>query len=267
MRSTRCIARSAALFTALVGALAIASCDSGGVVKKSEMARAPEFNMQDQVALDALQEQEPAELAEKMDVSSEERSEQPQKKTAREKDSADEEEKKTWKRSKKVANTSKLSVGQDQDLPIRGMSVSARVDGWRARILIDFYFLNDTERTLEGTFKLRLPDGATPYFLAFGQSTFSDDAKLEEAMRKESSSKALMKTDPDEILLARKASWIEPKVARMVPKEQAAYAYTETTRRRVDPALMEWAGAGIFNARVFPLAPKKVHRVVVGYDM
>ena len=38
-------------------------------------------------------------------------------------------------------------------------------------------------------------------------------------------------------------------------------------RRRVDPALVEWAGAGMFNARVFPLMPNKLHRIVVGYDV
>jgi hypothetical protein len=47
------------------------------------------------------------------------------------------------------------------------------------------------------------------------------------------------------------------KEARIVPREKAAHAYSETVRRRVDPALVEWAGAGVFNARVFPLMPGK----------
>ncbi|MCZ6788210.1 MAG: hypothetical protein O7E54_13705, partial [Planctomycetota bacterium] len=57
------------------------------------------------------------------------------------------------------------------------------------------------------------------------------------------------------------------KEARMVPRDQAARAYTETTRRRVDPALVEWAGAGVFSARVFPLVPSRLHRIVIGYDI
>ena len=53
----------------------------------------------------------------------------------------------------------------------------------------------------------------------------------------------------------------------MVPKEKAAHAFRETVRRRIDPALVEWSGARVFNAKVFPLAPKKLHRIVVGYDV
>ena len=53
----------------------------------------------------------------------------------------------------------------------------------------------------------------------------------------------------------------------MVPKEKAALAYRETVRRRVDPALVEWSGAGVFQCRVFPLAPQSLHRVTIGYDV
>ena len=53
----------------------------------------------------------------------------------------------------------------------------------------------------------------------------------------------------------------------MVPRETAAIAYGQTVRRRVDPAIVEWAGAGVFTARVYPLAPQRLHRIVVGYDL
>ena len=53
----------------------------------------------------------------------------------------------------------------------------------------------------------------------------------------------------------------------MVPKEKAALAYRDTVRRRVDPALVEWSGAGVFQCRVFPLAAQSLHRVTVGYDV
>jgi len=65
----------------------------------------------------------------------------------------------------------------------------------------------------------------------------------------------------------RESSWQHLKEARMVPRETAQIAYDQTVRRRVDPAIMEWAGAGMFSARVFPLAPHKLHRIVVGYDL
>ncbi len=53
----------------------------------------------------------------------------------------------------------------------------------------------------------------------------------------------------------------------MVPKEKAALAYRDTVRRRIDPALVEWSGAGVFQCRVFPLAPQSLHRVTIGYDV
>jgi hypothetical protein len=72
---------------------------------------------------------------------------------------------------------------------------------------------------------------------------------------------------PKGILEAREGSWTNVKEAQIVPREKAAQAYSETVRRRVDPALVEWTGAGMFNARVFPLMPSKLHRVVVGCDV
>jgi hypothetical protein len=176
----------------------------------------------------------------------------------------------TWKRSTLEANTSKLMVGDSESLPIRGMQVHTKVDGFRARVLIDFYFYNTYDRQLEGTFNLRLPEGATPYFLAFGQSSFENTVAT-------SNQAAIAYTPTDEvrertfapaaIVEAREQEWSQVKVARMVEREKAAIAYGETTRRQVDPALLEWAGAGVFNARIFPLAPNQLHRVVVGYDM
>ena len=57
------------------------------------------------------------------------------------------------------------------------------------------------------------------------------------------------------------------KSARVAPRQKAALAYDETVRRRVDPALVEWAGPGIFQTRVFPLVPNQLHRIVIGYDV
>lgn len=176
----------------------------------------------------------------------------------------------TWKRSTLEANTSQLMVGDSESLPIRGMQVHTRVDGFRARVLVDFYFYNTYDFQMEGTFKLRLPEGATPYFLAFGQSSFENTVATsnQAAIAYTPSEEVRERTfAPAAIVEARAGEWSQVKVARMVEREKAAIAYGETTRRQVDPALLEWAGAGVFNARIFPLAPNQLHRVVVGYDM
>lgn len=169
----------------------------------------------------------------------------------------------TWKRSVALANTSKLMVGDDKELPLQGMHLRSQVDGFRARVLIDFYFLNPDDQAYEGTFKLRLPDGASPMFLAFGQSAWeTTEPKYEDAKTVRGQG-----YEPSQVMEQRKESWIDPKVARMVQRTKAAQAYGATVRRAIDPALMEWAGAGVFNARIFPITPKKLHRVVIAYDM
>ncbi|MGA2031160.1 MAG: hypothetical protein ABSG68_02790 [Thermoguttaceae bacterium] len=173
----------------------------------------------------------------------------------------------TWKPSRLAPNTSRLMVGDTEELPLRGMQVDVRIDGFRARVVLDLYYLNDQPRQLEGSFQLRLPEEAAPYFFAFGRTVYqARQVQPSDSMffKREQASGA---DTPEQILALRRGSWEEPKVARMVPKEKAAFAYRETVRRRVDPALVEWSGAGVFQCRVFPLAPQSLHRVVVGYDV
>ena len=159
----------------------------------------------------------------------------------------------TWKPSRLVPNTSRLMVGDNEELPLRGMQVDVRIDGFRARVVVDLYYLNDHARQLEGNFQLRLPEEATPYFFAFGRTVY-------QAPQVQSADSMFFKRDlvlgtdttPEKILALRRGSWEEPKVARMVPKEKATYAYRETVRRRVDPALVEWSGRACSSAASFP---------------
>ncbi|MCA8939731.1 MAG: hypothetical protein KDB07_07990, partial [Planctomycetes bacterium] len=75
-----------------------------------------------------------------------------------------------WKPAVAETNAVRLSVGHHDDFAPQAMQLSVAIDGWRARVLIDTYFFNPRDRELEGTFKLRLPEGASPYYLAFGES-------------------------------------------------------------------------------------------------
>jgi hypothetical protein len=135
-------------------------------------------------------------------------------------------------------------------------------------VLLDLYYFNDRDRRLEGTFKLRLPNEASPYYFAFGEETYeAPDVPPDMPQFMDQERARGISLQPNKIVEQREDTWRNVKEARMVPKEKAAFAYTETVRRRVDPALMEWAGAGVFSARVFPLSPKKLHRIVSGYDV
>ena len=52
------------------------------------------------------------------------------------------------------------------------MQVDVRIDGFRARVVLDLYYYNDQPRQLEGNFQLRLPEEASPYFFAFGRTVY-----------------------------------------------------------------------------------------------
>lgn len=173
---------------------------------------------------------------------------------------------KTWKRSQNRANAAKLFVGGQDTLPLKGMQILVKVDGFRARVLIDGYYYNDRSSQLEGTFKLRLPNGASPYFFAFGETVYLNEEEQKIPFLAYENV-AHQELNPEAIMSMHAETWTQPKEAVIVPKEKAAFAYTQTVARRVDPALMEWAGADIFNCRVFPLQPNKLHRVVFGYDV
>ncbi|HUG66100.1 MAG TPA: DUF2135 domain-containing protein, partial [Pirellulaceae bacterium] len=176
----------------------------------------------------------------------------------------------TWRRAQAIPNASRLVIGDRDELLLEGMQANVMVDGFRARVLLDLYYFNDRGRQLEGNFKLRLPDDASLYYFAFGESAYEYRPQVDQLASKGFLSGELVRAaglSPKGILEAREGSWSKVKEARVVPREKAAHAYSETVRRRVDPALVEWSGAGMFNARVFPLMPNKLHRIVVGYDV
>jgi hypothetical protein len=180
---------------------------------------------------------------------------------------------KTWKRSQIVPNTSRLRVGDNEELPLDGVEASVRIDGTRARVVLDCLFRNDRDRNLEGTFDLRLPNEATPFWFAFGECVRADKTETVpgpanvQAMFLGAAAATADATSIGGLATARERTWTKPKEARVVPRERAAWAYAEATRRRVDPALVEWTGADFFSARVVPLAPGATHRIVVAYDM
>ncbi len=172
----------------------------------------------------------------------------------------------TWRRAQIAANTARVKVGDREELELRGLQAQVTIDGFRARVVLDYLFANPHPGMLEGTFQLRLPEEASPHFLAFGGTGLEARTAWSRPMVIATSEDGAL-PEPAQIMAARREAWIQPKEARMVPREKAAHAYTETVRGRVDPALAEWAGAGVFNARVYPLMANQLHRIVVGYDV
>lgn len=177
-----------------------------------------------------------------------------------------EDDAKTWKRSQLAAHSVRVEIGDNEALPIRSVQAKVALDGFAARVVLDLVVKNDRPQTFEGTLKLRLPTGASPYYFAFGQDKVAIAGDAVPAFFSPDRART-MGSDPVQIRDARASLWEGVKEARMVPKEKAALAYTQTVRRNVDPALLEWSGPSIFNARVFPLLSGRTHRIVVAYDV
>lgn len=179
----------------------------------------------------------------------------------------------TWKRSGLADNSIRLEVGDDDFLPLESAQVTVQVDGFRARVLIDCYFYNNKGNNLEGTFKLKLPNGGSPFYLAFGTSSYLHAMKGE---NEDKTGKGYyfqkynlnnFSINYQKPLTVNANSWHNVKEAIIAPKQQAAEAYEATRAKKVDPALMEWGGADMYSCSVYPLFNNTLHRIVIGYDV
>ena len=164
---------------------------------------------------------------------------------------------------------SRLMLGDQDSLPLRAMQVEVQVDGFRARVLIDCYYYNDRPGRLEGNFQLRLPDDASLFCFAFGDTRIEAHPDIKPLAQQGVFGAEPQRFEREQQFVGstRHELWQNLKEARVVPRQKAAQAYGETVRRRIDPALVEWTGAGVFNARVFPLVQNQLHRIVIGYDV
>ncbi len=172
----------------------------------------------------------------------------------------------TWKRSGLPENAIRLEVGDNEYLPFKAASMAVQVDGFRVRVLLDCFFYNDKQSGLEGVFKLKLPAGASPYYFAFGETVYTAEDSIK-GFPYIDYLKQGFHLSPEELTQRKERNWSRVKEARVVSKQKAAQAYEETVSSRVDPALMEWAGADMFSCRVFPLTKGSMHRIVIGYDL
>ncbi|MDC0709299.1 DUF2135 domain-containing protein [Stigmatella sp. ncwal1] len=163
--------------------------------------------------------------------------------------------------------------GRYHPLKTRAIRVVTYIQGSRARTVVDSLFENDSDRTLEGTFYHPLPGGATVAGFAMYSGAVAVDTPslfqsaellppLGDGSAKAENLGAAAPPSPP----GAKRSWGERQEARVVEQKRAREVYEEVVRRNVDPALLEWAGASTFSARVFPLPPKSLKRVVIAYE-
>ena len=176
----------------------------------------------------------------------------------------------TWKRSGMSDNSIRLQVGAEDFIPLEAAQMAVSIDGFRVRVLMDCFFYNNKGDGLEGTFKLKLPTDATPFYFAFGETEYLDE---EEDDKKKAKQIPFNQYNAEAFnflyqeIEDQGREWDRVKAARIVSKQLAARAYEQTVSANIDPALMEWGGADMFSCRVFPLSNNTLHRIVIGYDL
>jgi tetratricopeptide (TPR) repeat protein len=118
--------------------------------------------------------------------------------------------------------------GQEYPLPLEQLSVDVEVEDQVARVALDQTFHNDQPVELEGVYRFAIPPDAALQRLAMYV-----DGKLEESA--------------------------------VVERMKARRIYEELVYRRVDPALLEWAGNGRLDLRVYPLRAQQDKRLMLVY--
>ncbi|RKH60839.1 VIT domain-containing protein, partial [Corallococcus aberystwythensis] len=163
--------------------------------------------------------------------------------------------------------------GRYQPLKARAVRVVTYIQGSRARTVVDHLFENDTGRNLEGTFYYPLPGGATVAgFALYSGAVTVDTPSLFQSpdllppLGDDSTDLERLASSAPPAARGVKRSWGDIQEARVVEQKRAREVYEDVVRRNVDPALLEWSGASTFSARVFPLPPKSLKRVVIAYE-
>ncbi len=118
--------------------------------------------------------------------------------------------------------------GTEYPLPIAVLGVDIVVENQVARVAIDQTFHNNEDQVLEGTYRFAIPPDAA---------------------------------------LQRLAMYVDGKLMEsgVVERMAARRIYEELVYRRVDPALLEWAGTGRLNLRVYPIPARQDKRVMLAY--
>lgn len=73
---------------------------------------------------------------------------------------------------------------------------------------------------------------------------------------------------PEDAAISRFVAWLGGRKmeAELLDADQARKVYEDIVRRRKDPALLEYAGRGIYRLRIYPIPPKGEVRIEIEYE-
>lgn len=114
-------------------------------------------------------------------------------------------------------------------LKVKSLRIDTRIQGQVATSRISQVFINDLDFVIDGTFFYPLPEDAT--FVEF--ATWDGDKKLR---------------------------------GEVLERDEARNRYLAIVRRSWDPGLLEYAGANLFQARVFPVPARGEKRIEFAYS-
>ncbi|MFN3200957.1 MAG: VIT domain-containing protein [Bradymonadia bacterium] len=129
----------------------------------------------------------------------------------------------------KVEAPFSLTAADGTGLELVALDTRAVVDGPLAFTEVHLTFENPQNRTMEGHFKVTMPDGA-----AISRFAMEINGK-----------------------------WMEGEV---VEKQAARRAYEDALHRRQDPALLEQDSGNVFRARVFPIPARGQKRLIISWS-
>ncbi len=116
----------------------------------------------------------------------------------------------------------------ESPLPIVKLTVDVVVEDQVARVALDQTFHNPAPQVMEGMYRFAIPpDAALQRLAMYVNGTLTESAVVE----------------------------------RMAARR----IYEDVVYRRLDPALLEWAGTGRLNLRVYPLPPRQDKRLLLAY--
>lgn len=174
-----------------------------------------------------------------------------------------------WQQKTPAPPITSVNLGGGETLELVDMRVTMKVEGLRARVLIDHIFYNPHPETVEGSFRYVLPgDASISYFAMFPGLTgkepafFGDGAGVDT----DAAVKLVQQAPSDVVQSIDSAAWGVPKIAKIKRNVQATQAYEGETEKQIDPALVEQVAPGTFMAKVFPLVGKGYQRILVAYE-
>lgn len=175
----------------------------------------------------------------------------------------------SWQQQEQAPPLAQVSLGGGQTLDLVDMRVVVKVEGLRARVLVDHIFHNPHAGMLEGTFRYTLPaESSVSYFAMFpgisgkAPALFGEGEGLVEGkalgLGELTPAEQVGKIDP--------AQWGVVKTAQIKRTVQATQAYEAEVNKTIDPALVEEIAPNTYSAKVYPLVGGGYQRILIAYE-